>query len=204
LWENVVGRSRAFWTFYFPRLREFFPEQLGGMDLETFYKAINRVEPSMIRVEADEVTYNLHIFLRFEIENDMLEGKVKLSDLPEAWNAKMKSYLGIVPANDAEGLLQDVHWSMGTIGYFPTYSLGSLLAVQFYNQILAEMPEIPAQIERGEFAPLRNWLKERIHIHGKKFTPTEMVKRVTGSELSARPFVEYVKTKYGDIYGLQR
>jgi carboxypeptidase Taq len=132
----------------------------------------------------------------------MLEGKVKLSDLPEAWDAKMKAYLGIVPANDAEGLLQDVHWSMGTIGYFPTYSLGSLLAVQFYNQILAEMPEIPAHIERGEFAPLLTWLKERIYIHGKKFTPTELVKKVTGSELSARPFVEYVKAKYGDIYGL--
>jgi carboxypeptidase Taq len=202
LWENMVGRSRAFWTFYFPRLKEFFPQQLDGVDLETFYKAINRVEPSMIRVEADEVTYNLHIFMRFEIENDMLEGKVNLSDLPEAWNAKMRAYLGIVPAGDAEGVLQDVHWSMGTLGYFPTYALGSLLAVQFYNQALAGMPEIPAQIERGEFAPLRTWLKERVHVHGKKFTPTELVKRVTGSELSARPFVEYVRAKYSDVYGL--
>ena len=202
LWENMVGRSRSFWTFYFPRLREFFPAQLDGVDRETFYKAINKVEPSLIRVEADEVIYNLHIFLRFEIENDILAGKVKLSDLPEAWNTKMKTYLGIVPANDAEGVLQDVHWSTGTIGYFPTYALGNLLSVQFYNQALAEMPEIPAQIERGEFAPLRTWLKERIHIHGKKFTPTELVRRVTGSELSARPFVEYVKAKYGEIYGL--
>ena len=202
LWENVVGRSRGFWTFYFPRLKEFFPDQLDGMDPETFYKAINKVEPSMIRVEADEVTYNLHIFLRFEIENDMLEGKVKLSDLPEAWNAKMKAYMGIVPANDAEGVLQDVHWSMGTIGYFPTYTLGNLLAVQFYNQALAEIPEISVQIERGEFDPLRTWLKERIHVHGKKFTPADLVKRVTGSKLSARPFVEYVRAKYGDIYGL--
>jgi carboxypeptidase Taq len=202
LWENLVGRSRGFWAFYFPRLKEFFPQQLDGLDLETFYKAINKVEPSMIRVEADEVTYNLHIFLRFEIENDMLEGKVKLSDLPKAWNAKMKAYLGIVPANDAEGVLQDIHWSTGTIGYFPTYALGTLLSVQFYNQALAEIPEIPAQVERGEFAPLQTWLKERIYVHGKKFTPAELVKRVTGSELSARPFVEYAKGKYGDIYGL--
>jgi carboxypeptidase Taq len=202
LWENVIGRSRGFWTFYFPRLKEVFPEQLDGVDLETFYKAINRVEPSMIRVEADEVTYNLHIFLRFEIENDMLEGKVNLSDLPEAWNEKMKAYLGIVPANDAEGVLQDVHWSMGTIGYFPTYALGTMLAVQFYNQALSEIPEIPTQVERGDFAPLRAWLKERIHVHGKKFTPTELVKRVTGSELRAQPFVEYVRAKYGDIYRL--
>jgi carboxypeptidase Taq len=202
LWENLVGRSRGFWTFYFPHLEELFPQQLNGVDLETFYKAINKVEPSMIRVEADEVTYNLHVFLRFEIENDILEGKVKLSDLPEAWNAKMKAYLGIVPANDAEGVLQDVHWSMGTIGYFPTYALGTLLSVKFYNQALTEIPEIPAQIERGEFAPLRTWLEERIHVHGKKFTPAELVKRVTGSELSARPFVEYIRAKYSDIYGL--
>ena len=202
LWENLVGRSRGFWTFYFPRLKGVFPEQLDGVDLETFYKAANKVEPSMIRVEADEVTYNLHIFLRFELENDMLEEKAKLSDLPEAWNAKMKDYLGIVPANDAEGVLQDIHWSSGTIGYFPTYALGTLLSVQFYNQALAEIPEIPAQIERGEFAPLRTWLQEHIYVHGKKFTPAELVKRVTGSELSARPFVEYIRAKYGDIYGL--
>jgi carboxypeptidase Taq len=202
LWENVIGRSRGFWTFYFPRLKEFFPQQLDGVDLETFYRAINKVEPSMIRTEADEVTYNLHIFLRLEIENDMLEGKVNLSDLPEAWNTKMKDYLDIVPANDAEGVLQDIHWSTGTIGYFPTYALGTLLSVQFYNQALSEIPEISAQIERGNFAPLRTWLKERIHVHGKKFTPAEMVKRVTGSELSARPFVEYLRAKYSDIYEL--
>jgi len=202
LWENVIGRSRGFWTFYFPHLKELFPEQLDAVNLETFYRAINKVEPSMIRVEADEVTYNLHVFLRFEIENNVLEGKVKLSDLPKAWNAKTKDYLGIVPANDAEGVLQDIHWSTGTIGYFPTYALGTLLSVQFYNQALAEMPEIPAQIERGEFAPLRTWLQERIHVHGKKYTPAELVERVTGSELSARPFVEYIRTKYGDIYGL--
>jgi carboxypeptidase Taq len=202
LWENVIGRSRGFWTFYFPRLKEFFPQQLDGVDLETFYRAINKVEPSMIRTEADEVTYNLHIFLRLEIENDMLEGRVNLSDLPEAWNTKMKDYLDIVPANDAEGVLQDIHWSTGTIGYFPTYALGTLLSVQFYNQALSEIPEISAQIERGNFAPLRTWLKERIHVHGKKFTPAEMVKRVTGSELSARPFVEYLRAKYSDIYEL--
>jgi carboxypeptidase Taq len=200
MWENVVGRSRGFWTFWLPKLKEVFPEQLGGADLETFYRAINRVKPSLIRVEADEVTYNLHIFLRFEIENLMLEGKVKIGDLPELWNAKMEEYLGIRPPDDADGVLQDVHWSSGYIGYFPTYSLGNLLAAQFYNQAVSELPQIPAQIEAGEFAALLSWMREKIHFQGAKYTPAELVERVTGGPIRTEPFLGYIHEKYSEIY----
>jgi carboxypeptidase Taq len=202
LWENVVARSRGFWVFWLPRLKEQFPAQLEGVDLETFYRAINRVKPTFIRVEADEVTYNLHIFLRFEIENMMLEGQVKLAELPDLWNTKMKEYLGILPRNDAEGLLQDVHWSGGMIGYFPTYSLGNLLSVQFFNQAVSELPEIPSQIEQGDYASLLNWMREHIHVNGAKYTPVELVERVTGGPLRAQPFLDYVRSKYTEIYGL--
>ena len=202
LWENIVARSRDFWTHYLPRLREFFPQQLAGVDLDTFYRAINKVEPSLIRVEADEVTYNLHIFLRFELEQELLEGRLAVADLPQAWNAKMKEYLGIRPPNDAQGVLQDVHWSGGSMGYFPTYALGNLLSVQFYNQALEEMPDLPEQIARGQFGALLTWLRDNIHTHGKKFTPTELVKRVTGGEMSAAPFLAYLQEKYTGIYGL--
>ena len=166
MWENIVGRSRGFWNYWLPRLKEYFPRQLEGIGVEAFYQAINRVEPSLIRVEADEVTYNLHIMVRFEIENLMVEGKVKVADLPELWDAKMEEYLGIRPPDIADGVLQDVHWSAGYIGYFPTYSLGNLLAAQFYNQAVTELPGIPAQIEQGEFAPLFNWMRENIHTAG--------------------------------------
>jgi carboxypeptidase Taq len=200
LWENVVGRSRGFWTFWLPSLKEYFPAQLDGVDVEAFYRAVNRVQPSLIRVEADEVTYNLHIFLRFEIENLMLEGKVKIADLPELWNAKMEEYLGIRPPDDADGVLQDVHWSGGMIGYFPTYSLGNLLAAQFYNQAISEVPGIPAQIERGDFAPLFAWMRYSIHSSGAKYTPQELVQRVTGGPIRTEPFLAYVEEKYKEIY----
>lgn len=202
LWENVVGRSREFWRHYLPELRQVFPEQLEGVDLDTFYRAINKVEPSLIRVEADEVTYNLHIFLRFELEQDLLEGRLAVADLPEAWNAKMEAYLGVTPPDDARGVLQDVHWSEGLMGYFPTYALGNLLAVQFYEQALTEMPELPGQIAKGQFGALGEWLRDRIHAHGKKFTPVELTRRVTGGEMSAQPFLDYLWEKYGQIYGL--
>jgi carboxypeptidase Taq len=202
MWENVVGRSRGFWTFWLPRLKEYFPVQLEGVDVEGFYRAINRVAPSFIRVEADEVTYNLHIFLRFEIENLMLEGQVKLADLPELWNAKMEEYLGVRPRNDAEGVLQDVHWSGGMIGYFPTYSLGNLLSVQFYNQAVSAVPKIPSQIEQGEYSSLLSWMRNNIHVHGAKYTPVELVKRATGGPLSTQPFLDYVRKKYTEIYDL--
>lgn len=200
--ENMVGRSRGFWTFWLPRLQEYFPSQLQGVDVEAFYRAVNRVKPSYIRVEADEVTYNLHIFLRFEIENLMLEGKVKLNDLPELWNAKMEEYLGIRPPNDALSVLQDVHWSSAYIGYFPTYSLGNLFAAQLYNQAVTELPNIPAQIEAGDFAGVFNWMREKIHKPGAKYTPTELIQRVTGGPIRTAPFLTYIRNKYSDIYGL--
>lgn len=202
LWENIVARSQDFWTYYFPRLCEFFPRQLAGVDLDTFYQAINKVEPSFIRVEADEVTYNLHIFLRFELEQELLEGQLAVADLPQAWNAKMEEYLGITPPNDTQGVLQDVHWADGYLGYFPTYALGNLLSVQFYNQALDEIPDLPEQIARGQFGALLTWLRDNIHTHSKKFTPTELLKRVTGGEMNAVPFLAYLQEKYTRIYGL--
>jgi carboxypeptidase Taq len=202
LCENLVGRSREFWSHYFPRLQALFPDQLGSVDVETFYRAINRVEPSLIRVEADEVTYNLHIMLRFELENDMLEGKVKIADLPAAWNAKMETYLGVVPPNDALGVLQDIHWSFGSLGYFPTYSLGNLISVQFFNKAKADIPSLSDQIATGEFDALLDWLRGNIHRHGRKYTPAELVKRVTGDDLTAADYVAYIKAKFSDIYEL--
>lgn len=202
LWENLVGRSREFWSHYFPRLQTFFPDQLADIDTEAFYRAVNRVEPSFIRVEADEVTYNLHIMIRFELENDMLEGKVKIVDLPEAWNAKMEEYFGIVPPNDAQGVLQDVHWSGGSLGYFPTYALGNLISVQFFDKAKSDIPSLHDQIAAGQFEELHNWLQEHIHQHGRKYTPADLVKRVTGNNLTAGNYVAYITTKYSDIYEL--
>jgi carboxypeptidase Taq len=202
MWENVVGRSRPFWSFWLPRLKAYFPSQLAGIDLEDFYRAINRVQPSPTRVEADEVTYNLHIFLRFDIENMILERQVAVRDLPELWNSKMEEYVGFSPANDAEGVLQDAHWSGGLIGYFPSYSLGNLLSVLFYDQAVSDLPDIPSQIESGNLAPLLNWVRTRIHRVGATYTPTELVERVTGGPVHTAPFLSYIRDKYSDIYGL--
>jgi carboxypeptidase Taq len=203
LWENVLGRSREFWQFYYPRLQEFFPAQLGTVSLETFYRAINKVEPSFIRVEADEVTYNLHIFLRFELEQDLLERRLQVADLPDAWNAKMEAYLGLTPPNDALGVLQDVHWSGGPMGYFPTYTLGNVLSLQFFQQTLKDMPDLQEQFSQGEFGGLIEWFKEKIHQHGRKFRASELVKRITGADqIDARPYLAYIKQKYSEIYGL--
>ncbi len=200
LWENVVARSRAFWSHYFPRLREFFPHQLAWASLDTFYRAINKVEPSFIRVDADEVTYNLHIFLRFELEQELLGKRLAVADLPQAWNAKMDEYLGITPPDDAQGVLQDIHWAEGYFGYFPTYALGNLLSVQFYSQALKEIPDLPKQIATGQLSTLREWMRTHIHTHGKKFTPAELVRRVTGTEMSAAPFLAYLEEKYNEVY----
>ena len=200
LWENLVGRSRGFWKFAYPRLQQTFPQELASCSLETFYRAINRVEPSLIRVEADEVTYNLHIMLRYELEAGLIEDDLPVEDLPGAWNSKMQSYLGISPPNDALGVLQDVHWSHGLFGYFPTYSLGNLVSVQFYEQAGQENPAIPGEIERGEFSNLLSWLRTHVHQHGRKFMPAELVQRVTGGGLTAAPFIGYLKAKYGEIY----
>jgi carboxypeptidase Taq len=202
LWENLVGRSRGFWKYWFPRLREVFPAQLADQDAESFYRAVNKVKPSFIRVEADEVTYSLHIMLRFELENMLLERKLKVADVPEAWNAKMQEYLGITPPNDAQGCLQDVHWSNGSLGYFATYSLGSMFAVQLWDKALQDMPNLPAQIENGQYADLLGWLRKNLHTHGRKFTLDELARKITGEPLQARAYLKYLKTKFGEIYGL--
>lgn len=202
LWENIVGRSRGFWQFWFPRLRAVFPEQLADQTVESFYRAVNKVSPSFIRVEADEVTYGLHIMLRVELENALVERRLAVADVPDAWNAKMNEYLGLVPPNDAQGCLQDVHWAYGDLGYFSTYLLGSMFAAQLYAQAVRDVPTIPAHIARGEFSDLLAWLREKVHAHGRKFTLDELARRVTGESLHSRSYVTYLKTKFGEIYGV--
>ncbi|HEY47114.1 MAG: carboxypeptidase [Anaerolineae bacterium SM23_ 63] len=200
--ENLVGRSRPFWVAFFPRLQKYFPSQLGEVDMESFYRAINKVEPSLIRVEADEATYNLHIMLRFEIEIALAENKLSVADLPEVWNSKMEEYLDLTPPNDAKGVLQDVHWSSGYIGYFATYSLGNLMASQFWAKMEEDIPDLTNQIERAQFTEMLNWLRENIHQHGAKFEPLELLQRVTGNTLSVEPYLHYLSGKYEDIYKL--
>ena len=202
LWENGIGRSRPFWRCFYPMLQHTFPDQLSDVTVEDFYAAINRVKPSLIRVEADELTYNMHIMLRFEIEQDLIEGRTRVEDLPETWNEKMKSYLGIVPERDAEGVLQDVHWSMGAFGYFPTYTLGNLYSVQFCEQARREIPDFDAHIEAGHLVVLKQWLNQAIHRWGRTFTADQLAQRVTGRPLSSEPFLAYLETKYGELYKL--
>jgi len=202
LWENLVGRSRSFWQGHYNNLQAQFPV-LTDISQEQFYRAINRVEPSLIRVEADEVTYNLHIMLRFEMEVDLLEERLSVADTPEAWNARCTEYLGITPSNDAHGILQDVHWSSGGFGYFPTYTLGNILSVQFWEKANEDLSgQLPGLVAQGNFAPLREWLTENIHQWGCKYTPRELVKRATGCPLDPAPYLRYLQTKFGDIYGL--
>ncbi len=202
LWENCVGRSRAFWQFFYPILQQTFHHQLRGVDVEQFYATINCVKPSLIRVEADELTYNLHIMLRFEIEQDLIEGKIQPEDLPAIWNQKMEDYLGIVPKSAAEGVLQDVHWSLGAFGYFPTYTLGNLYSVQFFEQAKLEIPHLEDEIAAGQLMVLRRWLEQKIHRWGRMFTPDHLAQRVTGSAIDPEPFLAYVEKKYGEIYRL--
>ena len=203
LWENLVGRGLPFWRHFYPALQKRFPENLRDVSLDRFYRAVNKVEPSLIRVEADEVTYHLHVMLRFEIENDMLEGKVSLDDLPDLWNAKMEKMLGIRPDSDANGVLQDVHWSGGMIGYFPTYTIGTLVSVMLWERAINDVPEIPDAIAAGDFAPLLGWMRDRVHRHGSKFTGRELVERITGSPaIDHAPFMRYAREKYGRIYEL--
>ena len=202
MWENLVGRSLAFWKHFYPRLQKFFPSQLGSIDLDTFYKGVNIVEPSMIRVEADEATYNLHIMLRLELEIALMEGGLSVSDLPAAWNTKFNEYLGTTPRNDAEGVLQDVHWSFGGFGYFPTYALGNLVASQLWESMYKELPDVEQQIERGEFQGLLDWLRKNVHQYGAKYEPQELVQKVTGSKISPEPYIRYLEDKFGSIYGL--
>ena len=184
------------------KLQEYFPSQLSEVDLEAFYQAINKVEPSLIRVEADEATYNLHVMLRFEIEMALFEGTLDAAELPDFWNTKMQEYLGITPPDDAQGVLQDVHWSEGLFGYFPTYALGNLVASQLWEKIEEDIPDIIQQIETAQFSKLLGWLRENVHQYGAKFEPMELLEQITGSGLSAEPYLGYLRAKFGEIYGI--
>lgn len=203
LWENVVGRSRGFWTRFLPDLQAAFPE-LGGLDVDSMYRAINKVEPSFIRVGADELTYNLHILIRFELEVELITGQLQMSDLPEAWNAKYSAYLGITPPTNTLGCLQDVHWSRGSVGYFPTYSMGNLIGLQIWKKLREEIPNTEDLMAAGDFAPILGWLQEKIYAQGKRYEPKELVTRVTGRPMEAGDWLEYAQTKYQDIYALGR
>ena len=200
LWENLVGRSRPFWQHYYPKLQATFPAQLGAVSPEAFYRGINRVARSLIRVEADEVTYNLHIMLRFEIEQALVEGRVAVAELPELWNARMEAYLGLRPPTNALGVLQDIHWSLGTLGYFPTYTLGNLASVQLFDQARRDLPDLDGQLAAGEFAPLLGWLREHVHRWGRRLDAAEILERTTGRGLSAAPWLAYIRRKYGELY----
>ena len=202
LWENLVGRSLPFWEYYYPELQKRFPEQFGSLDLSSFYRGINKVQPSFIRVEADEATYNLHIMLRMEVETALLTGEIAVKDLPEFWNLRMQEYLGVSPKNDSEGVLQDIHWSMGLIGYFPGYALGNIISVQLWEAAKQELGDLDGQIRKGEFAPLLDWMHENIHRQGNKFMPQNLIKRATGSKITSKPYLNYLATKYRDIYEL--
>jgi len=202
LWENHVGRSRAFWERFLPRVVEAFPD-VGDPSVREAYEAVNAVDPSnLIRVEADELTYHLHIVLRFEIERDLLRGDLDVEEVPAVWNDKMESYFGVRPETDAEGCLQDIHWSHGSFGYFPTYSLGSVIAAQLFDAAEDDLGDLDDRIRAGEFDPLHDWLTDRVHRHGKRFETNELVRRATGDDVSADAFVDYATAKYGELYGL--
>jgi len=200
LWENLVGRSRQFWNFFYPQLQTQFA-QLDDVSLDTFYRAINKVERSLIRTDADEVTYNLHVMIRFDLELQLLEGTLAVRDLPTAWNERYRADLGLVPPSDSDGVLQDVHWYSGMIGgMFQCYTLGNLMSAQFFEAAIKAAPAIPTQIEQGDFRTLHDWLQANIYQHGSKYTAGELIERVTGSALSIDPFIRYIRQKFGEIY----
>jgi carboxypeptidase Taq len=196
LWENLVGRSLPFWRLFYPRLQETYPEVFANVDLERFHAGIRTAKPGLIRIQADEVTYGMHVMLRFELEQDIVEGRVALRDLPQRWNEKMWDYLGVEVPDDGQGVLQDVHWSGGSIGYFSTYLIGTVASVQIWEAVLRDVPDLEEQVGRGEFAPLREWLGEHVHALGRKFSPQETLRRATGSSLSARPYLDYLRSTY--------
>ena len=205
LWENVVGRGRAFWEHFYPVLRDTFPDQFRRIGLESFYRAINKVQRSLIRTDADEVTYNLHIMMRFDLEVELLEGHLRVKDLPEAWRVRMRADLGLAPGDDRDGCLQDVHWygGTGTVGGgFQSYTIGNILSAQFYAAAVKAHPDIPVEIAKGEFGTLHGWLREQLYQHGRKFQPDELVMRATGAPMSTTPYLVYLREKYGELYRL--
>lgn len=201
MWENQVGRSKDFWMYFYPQAQRIFRDSLGDVALDDFYGAINNVEPSYIRVEADEATYNLHIMLRFEIERAMVKREIAPKDVAGEWNERFKKYLGIEVDKDSNGCLQDVHWSSGLIGYFPTYALGNLYSAQFFAKAQADIPGLTEDFRRGDFSKMLKWLRTNIHQHGQRYRATKLCERVTGKPLSHQPLMDYMNKKYGEIYG---
>jgi carboxypeptidase Taq len=200
LWENLVGRSLPFWEHFYPKLQAKCPSQLGGVSLERFYKAINKVERSLIRVEADEATYNLHVMLRVELEIALIDGTIAVRNLPDAWNSRMEDYLGVVPSSDADGVLQDVHWSAGLFGYFATYTLGNLMAAQLWETFEAAEPARDDRIRGGDFSHLRSWLRNELHQHGRMYQPKELMARISGGSIAPEPYLRYLERKYAAVY----
>jgi carboxypeptidase Taq len=200
LWENMVGRGRPYCDVLARRIGGMLGGQLDG---DALYRAVNKVQPSHIRVEADEATYGLHIVLRFELEQELIEDRLPVAELPGEWNRRFEEYFGLAVPDDANGVLQDVHWSAGLIGYFPTYALGNLIAGQLWQQVHIDIPELDSQLAGGELAPLREWLRENVHRHGSKFTTRELLERIVGRPIEVAPFVNYLKRKLSDVYGLE-
>ena len=202
MWENLVGRRRSFWTFFLPRVRAAFPEATAGVTLDQWHWAVNDVRPSLIRTESDETTYNLHVLLRFELERALLGGDLSTADLPAAWNDKVETYLGVRPPNDAQGCLQDIHWAGGAVGYFPTYTLGNLYSAQLFEQAWKDLGGLDAQFAAGDFQPLLAWLRANVHTQGMRYAPRDLVKRVTGKELSPEPLLEHLRRNAQELYGV--
>jgi len=201
-WETRIGLSQPFWKHYFPVLKETFHDELHAIKFDDFYRAINKVKPSLIRVEADEMTYPLHVILRFELEKGLIEGTIKVRDIPELWNTKMKEYIGIEPKNNSEGCLQDIHWAMGAFGYFPTYALGNLYAAHLFEAFAKENPTWEKQVSEGQLDFIREWLQKKIYCHGRKYTTLQLLKKATGQEFSEKAYLNYISNKYGKIYSL--
>jgi len=201
MWENIIARSKPFWKHFYPKIQDVFPA-LYDVSLDAFYASINRVAPSLIRTEADEITYNLHVLLRFQLEVMLCRGELEVEDLPEAWNAKMHKYLGVVPDSFSRGVMQDIHWPSGSIGYFPTYTLGNLYAAQFFSRLTKDIGNVEHCIEQGDFAPILDWLRRKIHSQGTRYRAPELLSVVTDEDLNPNYLVQYLRDKYGDIYGV--